>query len=73
MNNKTYYVAAYRPPYPERGLKLVVFPEKDYSIDGVPPTMTALFRVQYVNNREEAIAAVVERAAGKGTAVSQVI
>lgn len=73
MNNRTYYVAAYRPPYPEKGVKLAVYREKDYSLDVVPATLTALFCVEHVNNREEAIAAVVERAAGKRNAVSQVV
>lgn len=68
----TYYVATYRPPYPEKGVKVTVYKEKDYSVDVLPPGMTSVWRVQHVKNRESAIACVIERAAGKGTAVAQV-
>jgi len=69
---KTYYVETYRPPYPGRGLKICVHAERDYSRDVLSPGMTSVWAVQACRTKEEAIAAVVERAAGKRTAVSRV-
>lgn len=69
----TYYVEVYRPAYPNRGVKIAVHKEKDYSPDVLNPTCRAVFRVRYVRNRQEAIAVALEKLAGYGTDVNLVL
>jgi len=72
MNNKTFYVATYRPCFPQ-GVKTIAYREKDYSRDILPPSLTSLWEVNHVNTKAEAIACVIEKGAGKGVAVKQLI
>ena len=68
----TYYVETYRPAYPGRGIVTRVHAARDFSTDTLNPCMTAVFQVDKVSSKPEAIAAVIERAAGKRVCVSQV-
>lgn len=61
----TYYVETFRPPDPGHVLRQFrVIPERQYSRDCLSPTLTSLWRVDNVGNKNEALAAVLERAAG---------
>ena len=66
-----YFVVTYRPPYPENGLKVIAYKEKDFAVDILPATVTSLWRVECVTKKEEAIAAVIEHAAGKKVCVTR--
>lgn len=68
-----FFVYTYRPPYPENGLRVEALKEKDYCIDLLPATVTSVWRVDAVTKKQEAIAAVVEFAAGKKVCVQQII
>lgn len=67
------YVATYRPPYPEKGVKVIVWKEKEYSRDIVPATVTSLWEVDNVKTRVDAISCVIEKGAGKNVTVRQMI
>lgn len=69
----TYYVATYRPAYPSRDVCLATYKAKGFSYDLLPPTLTSLWRVDHVQSKGQAIACVIEKAAGKGTTVSRII
>lgn len=69
----TYYVATYRPPHPEGGLHFIVYKDKDYAIDVLPATVTSLWRVESVTKKDEAIACVMEFAAGKKVCVTRIL
>lgn len=60
----TYYVETARPCYPQGGLIYFVHKEKGFSRDCLSPDMTAVFKVEMVKTKAEAIAAVIEYAAG---------
>jgi len=66
----TYYVETYRPN--PGSLSVRAYRERDYCRDVLSPSMTSVWRVDTVRNKEQAIAAVIEKAAGKGVAVSRV-
>lgn len=61
---KRFYVAVYRPAYPERGIKYAVYSERQYSVDILPPAVTCVFVVGCCASKEEAVALVMESAAG---------
>ena len=65
----TYFVETFRPPHPERGLKHAVYSYREFSLDVLNAGMTAVFEVSQVSTKPEAIAAVLEHAAGYGTSV----
>lgn len=69
---REYYVETYRPPYPERGIKVRVHAARDYSVDTLSPDMTSVWHVTHVATKQDAVAAVIERAAGRNVTVSQV-
>lgn len=58
---KRFYVAVYRP---EKGIKYIAYSEKEYSTDILPPTITVVFQVGCCATKQEAIALVMESAAG---------
>lgn len=60
----TFYVETSRPPYPARGIKIAVHKAKDFSRDVLSPCMTAVFQVDNVQTKQDAIASIIERAAG---------
>lgn len=68
-NTSNYYVEVYRPCYPERGVKVRIHKESDFYQDMLHPTMTACFHVVNVDSESEAIAAVLEYAAGRNHGV----
>jgi hypothetical protein len=71
----TYYVETYRPAYPPYlgvGVRVRYIREKDYSVDTLSPTMSSVWKVEHVHNGMQALACVIEHAAGKGTAVTRV-
>jgi hypothetical protein len=63
----TYYVETYRPAYPERGVHVRAIRGRDFAEDCLSPTMTTVHAVHNVTTKEEAIACVIEHAAGLGT------
>lgn len=65
MNKHSFYVEVFRPAYPQRGICHRVMRAKDFSRDCLNPGMTALFRVDCVTTKQEAISCVLEYAAGK--------
>ena len=70
------YVATDRPPHPNgkrHKLKTVAWHEEDFSYDVLPPTITSLWQVDCVHTKDEAIAAVIEKAAGKSVVVRRLI
>ena len=67
----TYYVETSRPAYPGNGIKVTVHAARDFSLDVISPDMTSVWQVDKVSSKPEAIAAVIEKAAGKGVCVSQ--
>lgn len=69
---REFYVETYRPAYPEHGIHVRVHTSRDYGTDHLSPGMTSVWHVSHVRTKEEAIAAVIERAAGKNVTVSQV-
>jgi hypothetical protein len=70
---KKFYVCTFRPPHPHYiGLEIIVYRESEYSRDVLPATMTSVWEVECVHNKREAIAAVIEKAAGKGACVRRV-
>jgi hypothetical protein len=69
MNQHSYVVETYRPPYPERGVRFRAHRRNRFSIDDLSPNMTAAFVVENVTNGEQAVACCIEKLAGKGTMV----
>ena len=69
----TYYLYTFRPPYPEKRVKLNIMNEKEYCVDVLPSPVTSAYRVENVRSRAEAIAIALEKLAGKPTTVYQVI
>jgi hypothetical protein len=67
-----FYVETYRPAYPDGGIHVRVHTGRDYGTDYLSPGMTSVWHVRHVRTKEAAIAAVIERAAGKNVTVSQV-
>ena len=71
---KHYYVEVCRPAYPARGISYRVFTDKEYSTDVLSPCTSAVFRVGCCRSKQEAVALVLEYAAGvKGIDVQCVI
>ena len=69
-----YFVEAYRPPYPSKArLAYQVHTEKEFCWDILSPDLTALFCVRNVTTKAQALAALIEYAAGLGTSVYQVL
>ena len=58
-----FYVETSRPPV-SRGVRIRVMNEREYSHDALSPNMTAVFEVDACRTKQEAIACVVEHAAG---------
>lgn len=70
----TYYVETFRPCFQDGGgLKFCVTRMKQFDIDRTHPCLTALFRVENVKTRDEAIAAVIEKLAGHRVSVYQIL
>lgn len=69
---KNYVVTTYRPPYPEKGVKILVLKAEDYP-DTAPPSLTSAWHVENVTNKDEAIAVALEYAAGKPVTASLMI
>lgn len=65
----SYYVETYRPAYPQRGVRVKVHKARNFGVDQLSPDMTTVYLVEYVTTKEEAIACVLERAAGHNTCV----
>ena len=65
----SYYVETYRPAYPQRGVRVRVHKARDFGVDLLQPGMTTVYLVECVTTKEEAIACVLERAAGHNTCV----
>lgn len=64
-----FWVEVYRPAYPAKGIKYRVYKEKEFLRDVVDPGMTGLFRVENVTTKPEALAACLEKLAGKPVTV----
>jgi hypothetical protein len=71
--SKTFYVVIYRPPFPDRGVKHIIYREDEYGSEVTPPNITAVFRVQHVTTKQEALACCVEKLAGYNVSVSPII
>lgn len=72
----TYYIATYRPPYPEAlhsRVQFNIYRKDRYSASILPATTTAVLRVDNVQNKQEAIAVALEYAAGRKVTVSKVL
>lgn len=69
---KTYVVEVYRPPFPEKGVKYRVHNGSTFTVDRLSPNCSAAFRAQLCSNRDEAIALVMEYAAGKRVQVQPI-
>lgn len=68
----SYFVETYRPPFPQTGARVRAHRDRDYSTDALHPCMTSVWHVTHVRTKDEAIAVVIERAAGKRVTASQV-
>ncbi len=68
----TFYVETSRPAYPGNGITVTVHRARDYAVDVLSPGMTSVWCVDKVRTKGDAVAAVIERAAGKHVCVSQV-
>ena len=68
----TYFVETYRPAYPEAGVHFRTTRAEKWSLDTVHPCMTAVFQVDLVKSKDEAIACVIEKLAGFNPAVTLV-
>lgn len=69
---RTFYVETYRPPFPDTGVKVTVHRDRNYSADVLNPGMTSVFEVRGVRTKLEALAVMVEHAAGKPVMVRKV-
>jgi hypothetical protein len=65
----TLYVETYRPCFPYKGVCVRVHKEKGFNRDALSPDMTSVWEVQGVKTKEDAIACVIEKAAGCRTTV----
>ena len=70
---KKFYVETYRPPYPQGGIGYTVHAEKDYFRDILSCNMTAVFEVDCCRTKQEAIALVLEFAAGFPVSVRRIL
>jgi hypothetical protein len=68
----TMYVETYRPCFPETGVKIKVHKEQDYSRDVLFASMTSILLGFNAFNFPNAVACVIEKAAGKATAVRRI-
>lgn len=69
----SHYVEVFRPAYPDCGVKIRAHRARGFVIDQTAPTLTALFEVAGARTADEAIALVVEHAAGHGVTVRRMI
>lgn len=67
-----FYVETFRPAYPQTGLQYRVHSGQQFSRDALNPCMTAVFEVDCVRSKPEALAAVIEHAAGHGVKVCRI-
>ena len=65
---QTLYVEVVRPSYPQRGLETRIHKDKAFSRDVLSHDMTCVFRVEYVTSKDEALALIAEKLAGKNGA-----
>ena len=70
----TFFVETFRPfdNVGNKSIHVRVHKEKEFCRDVLSPSMTAVFKVEHVKRKEEAIACCIEKLAGKGVCVSQV-
>ena len=68
-----YYVETYRPPFPERGVRYRVHSQRAYSRDTLSPDMTAVFEVDNARTKAQAVALVIEKAAGHDVTVRRIL
>lgn len=64
MDKYVFYVEVYRPAYPDKGIYYRVHSAKQYCKDILSPCLTALWRVGSVKTKQEALAVLLEYAAG---------
>lgn len=65
----TMFVEVTRPAYPEKGLRINVHKEGNFSRDVLSPDMTCVFKVEHVSKKEDALGVIIEKLAGHTTSV----
>jgi hypothetical protein len=66
------YIEIYRPCFPDRGVKVRSHRPSAFSRDVLSPDMITVFRVEGTTKKEEALALIAEKLAGRNTTVYKV-